>query len=177
MPVALEWEVTKDAGNGTGEVEAGTSLAAGKVTLQVIAIPKEGGKAVEGSVADLNGFDFEIFDVAGTLPPALAPQQRCAVAIHCCGGALFRGSQALCCIEGPLAAPSGAPHLALHFPSSLTSYQRMFIHAMAEALAVPHESRGEGSDRHIVITFPLQQLLGESEASEEEEGEKEGRRR
>ncbi len=38
------------------------------------------------------------------------------------------------------------------FPATLTSYERMVVHEVAEAAGLVHESVGEGKKRHIVLT-------------------------
>jgi len=43
-------------------------------------------------------------------------------------------------------------HSAVRFPRSLTSYQRMQIHAVSEELGIQHRSCGEGSERFVEVS-------------------------
>jgi ATP-dependent RNA/DNA helicase IGHMBP2 len=40
------------------------------------------------------------------------------------------------------------------FPTSLTSYQRMVVHALSEKLELEHVSQGEGQKRNIIVSQP-----------------------
>lgn len=53
-----------------------------------------------------------------------------------------------------------ASKLELPFPKSLNSHQRFDVHSIAEKLGLVHESRGEGSDRYIVVSKPKQAPKG-----------------
>ena len=44
--------------------------------------------------------------------------------------------------------PVGVAH---HFPASLTKGQRARLHDEADELELEHESRGSGSERHLVV--------------------------
>ena len=47
-----------------------------------------------------------------------------------------------------------------HFSSELTAQQRRLVHEIAEELALLHESRGEGTARHIVLSKPAAKDIG-----------------
>lgn len=44
----------------------------------------------------------------------------------------------------------------LQFPSSFNSHDRLLVHQISEELGLGHESRGEGKDRCIYVSRPLQ---------------------
>lgn len=69
----------------------------------------------------------------------------------------------------------------MHFPSSFNSHDRLLVHQIAEELGLVHESKGEGKDRCITVSRPLEskpakeltQAQKEEKAEEEEAQEEE----
>uniref|UniRef100_A0A3P9H028 DNA-binding protein SMUBP-2 n=1 Tax=Oryzias latipes TaxID=8090 RepID=A0A3P9H028_ORYLA len=61
----------------------------------------------------------------------------------------------------------------LQFPASFNSHDRLLVHQIAEELGLVHESKGEGSDRHITVSRPLKsppaQKVRQEEPTQEEE--------
>ncbi|XP_039989614.1 DNA-binding protein SMUBP-2 [Xiphias gladius] len=61
----------------------------------------------------------------------------------------------------------------LQFPSSFNSHDRLLVHQIAEELGLMHESKGEGKDRCITVSRPLESAPAEeptqAQAQEEEE--------
>ena len=55
----------------------------------------------------------------------------------------------------------------LQFPSCLNSHDRLLVHQISEELGLRHESRGEGKDRCITVSRPLQSELTEKVVKEE----------
>ena len=62
----------------------------------------------------------------------------------------------------------------LSYPSSLNSYERRVVHAIAEELGLKHTSQGEGRNRFIRIEKVLQPFGGEGHRLVSSEGEHEG---
>ncbi|XP_028287550.1 DNA-binding protein SMUBP-2 [Parambassis ranga] len=63
----------------------------------------------------------------------------------------------------------------LQFPSSFNSHDRLLIHQIAEELGLRHESKGEGSNRCITVSRPLQSATTAepTQAAEKEEVQEE----
>jgi len=60
----------------------------------------------------------------------------------------------------------------LVFPQSLSNKERNLIHQAAEGLGLSHVSKGEGSERHVVVTKKKKHGEGEKEKGKEEGKEK-----
>lgn len=56
----------------------------------------------------------------------------------------------------------------LQFPSSFNSHDRLLVHQVAEELGLTHESKGEGKDRRITVSRPVEPALAEPLTAEEE---------
>lgn len=62
----------------------------------------------------------------------------------------------------------------LQFPSTFNSHDRLLVHQIAEELGLMHESKGEGKDRWITVSRPLDSAAAEKPAqANEEEANKE----
>ncbi|XP_035813330.1 DNA-binding protein SMUBP-2 isoform X2 [Amphiprion ocellaris] len=61
----------------------------------------------------------------------------------------------------------------LQFPSSFNSHDRLLVHQIAEELGLVHESKGEGSDRSITVSRPLESTPAEEPTHQEEAQEEE----
>lgn len=59
----------------------------------------------------------------------------------------------------------------LQFPSSFNSHDRLLVHQVAEELGLVHESKGEGKDRCITVSRPLESTPAEELTQEEEKEE------
>ncbi|KAM9351639.1 DNA-binding protein SMUBP-2 [Symphorus nematophorus] len=59
----------------------------------------------------------------------------------------------------------------LQFPSSFNSHDRLLVHQVAEELGLVHESKGEGKDRCITVSRPLESTPTEESTQEEEKEE------
>ncbi|XP_042352568.1 DNA-binding protein SMUBP-2 [Plectropomus leopardus] len=55
----------------------------------------------------------------------------------------------------------------LQFPSSFNSHDRLLVHQIAEELGLVHESKGEGRDRCITVSRPLESAPAEEPTQEE----------
>ncbi|KAM9854607.1 DNA-binding protein SMUBP-2 [Aulostomus maculatus] len=62
-------------------------------------------------------------------------------------------------------------HKELQFPSSFNSHDRMLVHQIAEELGLLHESKGEGKDRCITVSRPVEPTKAKEEEEEEEKEE------
>lgn len=60
----------------------------------------------------------------------------------------------------------------LQFPSFFNSHDRLLVHQVAEELGLAHESTGEGKDRRITVSRPVEPVPAEQQTPEEEEEEK-----
>lgn len=56
----------------------------------------------------------------------------------------------------------------LQFPPFFNSHDRLLVHQVAEELGLTHESKGEGRDRRITVSRPVQTVLAERLTPEEE---------
>jgi hypothetical protein len=56
--------------------------------------------------------------------------------------------------EGPCTSFSNTYKPVLKFPNSMTSYDRMKVHELAEELGCLHVSSGTGKDRYVEVTVP-----------------------
>ncbi|XP_062246424.1 DNA-binding protein SMUBP-2 [Platichthys flesus] len=61
----------------------------------------------------------------------------------------------------------------VQFPSSFNSHDRLLVHQIAEELGLVHESRGEGKDRYISVSRPLDSASAKEPIRAEEEEEEE----
>ncbi|CAB1426957.1 unnamed protein product [Pleuronectes platessa] len=61
----------------------------------------------------------------------------------------------------------------VQFPSSFNSHDRLLVHQIAEELGLVHESRGEGKDRYISVSRPLDSASAKEPTRAEEEEEQE----
>lgn len=61
----------------------------------------------------------------------------------------------------------------LQFPSSFNSHDRLLVHQVAEELGLVHESKGEGKDRCITVSRPLETSPAAEETQEQEKEEEE----
>ncbi|XP_019934560.2 DNA-binding protein SMUBP-2 [Paralichthys olivaceus] len=59
----------------------------------------------------------------------------------------------------------------LQFPSSFNSHDRLLVHQIAEELGLVHESKGEGKDRYISVSRPLESASAEEPTQAEKEEE------
>lgn len=59
----------------------------------------------------------------------------------------------------------------LQFPSFFNSHDRLLVHQVAEELGLVHESKGEGKDRCITVSRPLESTPAEELTQEEEREE------
>lgn len=59
-------------------------------------------------------------------------------------------------------------HNELQFPSSFNSHDRLLVHQVAEELGLVHESKGEGKDRCITVSRPLETSPAAEETQEQE---------
>lgn len=59
----------------------------------------------------------------------------------------------------------------LHFPSSFNSHDRLLVHQIAEELGLVHESKGEGKDRCITVSRPLEKTQADYPTQAEEKQE------
>ncbi|XP_053283805.1 DNA-binding protein SMUBP-2 [Pleuronectes platessa] len=57
----------------------------------------------------------------------------------------------------------------VQFPSSFNSHDRLLVHQIAEELGLVHESRGEGKDRYISVSRPLDSASAKEPTRAEEE--------
>lgn len=55
----------------------------------------------------------------------------------------------------------------LQFPPSFNSHDRLLVHQIAEELGLVHESKGEGKDRCITVSRPLESTTAEEPKQEE----------
>ncbi|XP_073327807.1 DNA-binding protein SMUBP-2 [Pagrus major] len=55
----------------------------------------------------------------------------------------------------------------LQFPSSFNSHDRLLVHQIAEEMGLAHESKGEGKDRCITVSRPLESTPAEEPTQEE----------
>ncbi|XP_034443511.1 DNA-binding protein SMUBP-2 [Hippoglossus hippoglossus] len=61
----------------------------------------------------------------------------------------------------------------LQFPSSFNSHDRLLVHQIAEEQGLVHESKGEGKDRYISVSRPLDSASAKEPTHAEEEEEEE----
>ncbi|XP_041650769.1 DNA-binding protein SMUBP-2 [Cheilinus undulatus] len=61
----------------------------------------------------------------------------------------------------------------LQFPSSFNSHDRLLVHQIAEELGLVHESKGEGKDRCITVSRPVQSSPAEEQNQEAENTQEE----
>ncbi|XP_071353814.1 DNA-binding protein SMUBP-2 isoform X2 [Trachinotus anak] len=63
----------------------------------------------------------------------------------------------------------------IQFPSSFNSHDRLLVHQIAEELGLVHESKGEGKDRCITVSRPLESAPAEepTQAQEQEKAHEE----